>query len=237
MNQWDKVWNKRENNLKYSNDVFEMYCQLKRANGFDTQDVEGYYENFYEQWFKMKNRIIAGCAGKLESIYEVGCGSGVNLFLFQKMYSELKVGGIDYSIPLIELAKKVIKSEDISLGEALAFDPEKKYDVVLSDSVFQYFHSAEYGFAVLEKMYDKANKMLLVTEIHDIDLYEEHMQYRKSCVENYDEIYKGLEKTYYNKQDFIKFANEKQCRYEIVKPDNGIYWNDAYVFDFWLYKN
>lgn len=78
--------------------------------------------------------------------------------------------------------------------------------------------------------------MVVITEIHDIELYEEHMQYRKSCVENYEERYKGLEKTFYDKQSFIDFAEKKQCRYEIVKPENEIYWNNEYVFDFYLYK-
>lgn len=236
MNQWDKIWNKRDGSIESSEDIFEMYCKLKSANGFDTQDIDGYYESFYEQWNKMKERIIVGCGETLGSIYEVGCGSGVNLYLFQNLFSQLKLGGIDYSMPLIQIAKKVVESEDFSFGEALQINAENKYDVVLSDSVFQYFKSPEYGLEVLDKMYDKANKMLVVTEIHDIDLFEEHMQYRRSCVENYDEKYKGLEKTFYNKQDFIDFAKEKQCRYEIIRPDNKIYWNNEYVFDFYLYK-
>lgn len=34
------------------------------------------------------------------------------------------------------------------------------YDVVLSDSVFQYFQSPEYGMRVVEKMWNKAKKWL-----------------------------------------------------------------------------
>lgn len=236
MNQWDKIWNKRNSSLEKTEDTFDMYCKLKSANGFDTQDIDGYYESFYEQCQKMRDKIIAGCDGTLESVYEVGCGSGVNLYVFQKFLPQLIVGGMDYSAPLIQIAKNVIESNDLSLGEALQIESEDKYDVVLSDSVFQYFQSPEYGMKVLEKMYDKAKKMIVVTEIHDMELFEEHMEYRRSCVENYDEKYKGLEKTFYKKQDFINFAKEKQCRYEIIKPDNKIYWNNEYVFDFYLYK-
>lgn len=236
MNHWDKIWNKRENYIECSEDVFEMYCKLKSANGFDTQDIEGYYESFYEQWQKMKDKILAGCGGTIESVYEVGCGSGVNLYLLQKLFPQLKAGGIDYSEPLIQIAGSVVESKDLSFGEAVKIDTKNKYDVLLSDSVFQYFQTKEYGYEVLEKMYDKANKMVVITEIHDIELYEEHMQYRKSCVENYEERYKGLEKTFYDKQSFIDFAEKKQCRYEIVKPENEIYWNNEYVFDFYLYK-
>lgn len=237
MNQWDKIWNKRDNQIEFSKDTFDMYCKLKRANGFDTQDIDGYYESFYKQWTKMKDKILEGCNDEIESVYEVGCGSGVNLYLFQQLFPQLRAGGIDYSIPLTEIAKKVVKSEDVFSGEALQINTQNKYDVVLSDSVFQYFQSEEYGFEVLDKMYDKANKMVVITEIHDIELYEAHMQYRRSCVEKYDEKYKGLEKTFYNKQKFIDFARERHCRYEIIKPDNDIYWNNEFVFDFYLYKN
>lgn len=50
MNQWEKIWAKRSTKIVESNDVFDMFCKLKRADGFDTQDVDGYYEAFYKEW-------------------------------------------------------------------------------------------------------------------------------------------------------------------------------------------
>lgn len=34
---------------------------------------------------------------KIDSVYEVGCGSGVNLFMFKNRLPDVKLGGCDYS--------------------------------------------------------------------------------------------------------------------------------------------
>ena len=43
MNNWDKIWKKRTAKIENRATVFEMFKELKRADGFDTQDVQGYY--------------------------------------------------------------------------------------------------------------------------------------------------------------------------------------------------
>lgn len=50
MNNWDKIWKKRTAEIENRATVFEMFKELKRADGFDTQDVQGYYEAFFRQW-------------------------------------------------------------------------------------------------------------------------------------------------------------------------------------------
>ena len=55
-----------------SDDVFDMFCKLKKADGFDTQDVDGYYEAFFKEWNAMSDRIMKE-AGNVDSVYEVGC--------------------------------------------------------------------------------------------------------------------------------------------------------------------
>ena len=113
---------------------------------------------------------------------------------------------------------------------------EPKYDLVLADSVFQYFQDAEYGMRVLEKMWKKAKKIVVITEIHDEKMKEEHLNYRRQCVEDYDEKYKGLDKTFYTKEMFQEFAKQAGAKCLIVKPDNELYWNNKYVFDCYLIK-
>lgn len=38
MNNWDKIWKKRTAKIENRATVFEMFKELKRADGFDTQD-------------------------------------------------------------------------------------------------------------------------------------------------------------------------------------------------------
>lgn len=139
MNNWDKIWKNRETKLSDTDDVFQMFCNLKRANGFDTQDVDNYFESFYEEWLERTALIKELCREPLESVYEVGCGSGVNLYMFRQLEKIEKLGGIDYSGNIIKVAKSVVDSSDISCGEALDISVEEKYDLVLSDSVFSIF--------------------------------------------------------------------------------------------------
>ena len=216
--------------------MFATFCELKRADGFDTQDVEGYYEAFYKQWNGMADTIFEHCGNKVNSVYEVGCGSGVNLYLFQRLKGVKKLGGLDYSSNLIEIAKGVLDEADLICDEAANVSAEPEYDVVLADSVFQYFQDTAYGEKVLERMWLKTKKMLIITEIHDIDRKEEHLAYRRKCVENYDEKYAGLDKTFYSKEMFQKFAERVNAKCMIVEPQNDLYWNNRFVFDCYIYR-
>ena len=235
MNEWNKIWENRTSDISISDDIFDMFCKLKKADGFDTQDIDGYYEAFFEEWHKMTERIEQN-VGNIASAYEVGCGSGVNLYLFQQLKKLGGVGGCDYSEAQIRLAHKVVKAEDLYCMEADHISTESKYDLILADSVFQYFQNPEYGMRVLEKMWEKANKIVVITEIHDEEKKEEHLNFLRQCVENYDEKYKGLDKTFYTKEMFQKFAEKTGAECRIVKPGNELYWNNKYVFDCYLIK-
>lgn len=50
--------------------------------------------------------------------------------------------------------------------------------------------------------------MVVITEIHDEEMKEEHLNHRRQCVENYDEKYKGLDKTFYTKEMFCSLRTE-----------------------------
>lgn len=235
MNQWNKIWENRSSEIALSENVFDMFCSLKRADGFDTQDVEGYYEAFFDEWNMMSDRIIRKI-GNISSVYEVGCGSGVNLYLFQQLKKIKCVGGCDYSEALIKIAQKILDTKDLNCTEANCILEEPAYDLVMADSVFQYFQDAEYGMCVLEKMWKKAKKMVVITEIHDEEMKEEHLNYRRQCVGNYDEKYKGLDKTFYTKEMFLEFAKKVGATCTIIRPKNELYWNNKYVFDCYLSK-
>ena len=118
MNNWDKIWKKRTAKIENRATVFEMFKELKRADGFDTQDVQGYYEAFFLQWECMAQRIETGCAGTIGSLYEIGCGSGVNLYLFSALKHVAVLGGLDYSKNLIRIAQSVVPEADVGCEDA-----------------------------------------------------------------------------------------------------------------------
>ncbi|MBP5491540.1 MAG: class I SAM-dependent methyltransferase [Clostridiales bacterium] len=237
MNNWHKIWNKKTCEVNIDEDVFSVFRSLKIANGFDVMTEDGYYEAFFQDFKDMTDKIHAS-VGTFESVYEVGCGSGVNLYLFNKLENITKLGGCDYSESLITLAKDVVGVQDIRILDAEEIDTEEKFDIVLADSVFQYFTSPEKGYKVLDLMRRKANKMVILTEVHDQALEQEHLDYRRSQIEDYDERYKGLDKTFYSREKLLEYVASLGPEYacEIIKPNNEKYWNNRFVFDFYLWK-
>lgn len=136
---------------------------------------------------------------------------------------------------MIKIAKSVVEG-DFICSEADKTDIFEKYDVVMADSVFQYFQNEEYGMRVLSRMCEKAKKLVVITEIHDIEKKELLLARRRAAVENYDELYKGLDKTFYSKEALADFAREHGLVLEIVRPQNESYWNNDFVFDCYFVK-
>lgn len=241
MNDWKRVWNKRDSQIGSvdEGDIFGMFCKLKSADGFDTQLKEGYYEALFDGWGRMDAEIQKHCHG-IGSVYEVGCGSGANLYLYRKLLGIGRLGGIDYSKPLIEIARQVCvgggNSVELKIGEAIDIEPLPCYDLVLSDSVFAYFPDVPYGMEVLGRMCGKAGKAVVVRDIFDLAKKDACMEARRASMAGYDEHYKDLDKTFYPREAFLAFARGHGYSCRILEPGNKRYWNNDFVFDFYLYK-
>lgn len=144
----------------------------------------------------------------------------------------MKVGGIDYSEKLVGVAQEILGEGrgSVSVGEAVDVAIDEKWDVVFGCSVFEYFPDERYGQKVLEKMYGKAGKAIIILEIFDKALQEQCEQHRRKIIENYDEKYKGLKKTFYTREMFMEFAKGKNSRIEFMEVDNPYYWNSRYRY-------
>ena len=146
-------------------------------------------------------------------------------------------GGIDYSENLAKIAGKVLGKEDsITIGEAVDMPVDEQYDVVFSEGVFAYFPDEQYGLNVLKKMFDKAKKAVIVIEIFDKFLQKECEYHRREMIPNYEEMYAGLGRTFYDRDMFCDFAKRHHCRIEFGTVNNPYYWNSSYLFNCYLYK-
>ncbi len=236
-NKWKEIWNKKEGNLDKllsETDEFAVYRELKRLDGYDVsvKEAELYYRNFYDSAVGMWERINDEIG--VVSAYEVGCGSGANLYLLKNR--DMKVGGIDYSVNLADIARKMVGEKCIETGEAADMMTDEKFDVVFSDAVFPYFSDEAYGEAVMEKMYEKARKAIIILEVFDKATKEECEKHRRAMLEDYDKKYAGLDKMFYDRDMFIRFAKEHGCRIEFSDVKNEQYWNSKYLFNCFLYK-
>lgn len=240
MNNWKNIWAKRSANFDIlcNGDVKDIFLELKRNNGFDVIGDGLSYEALLEQYQKTKELLSKENGSEesqvINSVYEIGCGSGANLYLFER--DGIRCGGIDYSESLIEIAKKVLKTEDICCGEAIEVPVSNTYDAILSNSVFSYFEDEKYASRVLEKMYQKSNYSIGIIDIHDVEKESAFLKYRKESVPDYEERYKNLPKLFYNKSFFEKFAEEHNMDITFTDSEMDGYWNNEFVFNCYFYK-
>jgi hypothetical protein len=237
MSNWHNIWNKRipdETKLN-SSDIEEKFMELKRLTGNDTLKNGGVaYDSFIRQYKRLKEMLSAG-GNNLTSWFEVGCGSGPYLMLLE--HEGCEVGGMDYASNLIKAAQKALKSpKELYCDEALNLDTEIKYDAVFSTSAFEYFETDEYAATVLSKMLQKARYSVAVLDVHDEEKQEEYVTYRRSVIENYDELYKGLTKKFFPKEFFIRYAQNNNLKIVIENSCLDGYWNQPFVYDVYFYK-
>lgn len=195
------------------------------------------YESIIKQYQSIKENLSLtsnNVTVPITSVYEVGEGSGANLFLFEK--DGIRCGGIDYSENLVKISKCVLCSEDLECNEAINMNIYPKYDSILSNSVFSYFPDVEYALSVLEKMYLKAKRSIGIIDIHDKEKKADFIKYRKQHIEDYEEKYKELPKLFYSKDIFTNFAktHNMSIKFESSKIDG--YWNNDFVFNCYLFK-
>lgn len=235
---WKTIWTKKSiKDINLKQDEFSIFCDLKKADGFDVNihNELAYFKAFYNDWMIVYQRLNEITQNNIHSVYEVGCGSGVNLYLFQNRIKNVMLGGIDYSQSLINIANAIVASKDLMCGNAEQMSIEPRYDLVMADSVFQYFDSKEYAENVLTKMILKSSKVVYISEIHDINLREEWLAYRRSSMENYDQIYKGLDKMFYSRDWIISIAESNGKQAFFSRSENPEYWNSKYVFNCFIY--
>lgn len=235
---WKNIWEKKGlEKIDLERDEFLVFCDLKKADGFDVNvhNEQLYFKAFYDEWQKTYEKLNEITKNAIHSVYEVGFGSGVNLYLFQNRIKDVRMGGIDYSQGLVNIAKNVVAGADLVCGNAEAMDTSIKYDLVMADSVFQYFGSQEYAADVLNKMIQKSDKVVYLSELHDIDFREEWLEYRRNAMDNYDQIYEGLDKLFYSRDWISDIAQKNGRQVLFTQSENPEYWNSRYVFNCFIF--
>lgn len=241
ISKWHEIWEKREpkEDLLTCSDEKKVFLELKRIAGWDSTGEMLTFEQFHMQYIQIKNELeFCPFSSKhpVRDVFEVGCGSGANLFLFQK--DGIQVGGGDYSHAEIQVANSVLKNpKELICAEAKDIPTEIKYDAVMSNSVFSYFDSYDYAQKVLEIMYQKTNYSIGIIDIHDADKKEDFIHFRKQIISDYEERYKDLPKFFYEKSFFLKFAFDHDMSIRFSTSGMKEYWNNNFVFNCFLTKN
>ena len=236
-NQWKRIWNQREDHLGAvdASDRKAMFLEMKRMDGFDIADGGIPYESLMEQYRFMERKL---CLQEGNSVFEVGCGCGANLYLLHD--EGFDVGGLDYSASLIEAMRKAFPEHALKeciCDEAIHLPIDERYHAVFANSVFSYFPDLQYAEAVLERMFAKTMRSIGLLDIHDVDKQEAFIQYRMEHIPDYEERYRDLPKLFYPRTFFEDFASRHDMGIQFDETELDGYWNSGFVFDCYLYKS
>jgi hypothetical protein len=230
---WHKIWNNRSIRNISNLDNKIILENLIIADGFDGGSGTGKIS--VEDWQEYINWLNQYLDIKPEdTIFEVGCGCGAFLQCFYN--KNHIVSGIDYSQSLIEIAKKIMPDMDFSVNEALNLNTTKKYDIVCANSIFFYFPDYEYSRKVLDKMYEKSDRIIGVFDIPNMKIKNACEKERRSLIENYDEKYNGLDHLYFDKEWFLTYSEERKCNLIFLDQKIHNYGNSKYRFNCILIK-
>jgi len=219
-NNWKEVWEDRVETIEP-----KTWEELFKANGYDNSRAQLRSDNLKEAQ-KYYWKLID--LKPTESVFEVGSGSGA--FLYPLYDPKRKIGGLDLSHNLVEVAKENLPNADWIQGEATDLPTDEKYDHVISFGCFLYFTAYDYAEKTILKMLEKSNKTVSIYELPDAD-YEFHCEsMRRETTPNYDTDYKGLKHFYYEKQWFIDFAKKHNLHLTIFDQCIPNYENSKYRF-------
>lgn len=223
MNNWKEIWNNKINsktNLKLAD--------LIKSDGFDS-GAGSFDENSWNEYLNLLSKTIP--ISERDSIFEFGCGSGA--FLYPFYLKSHNVGGLDYSKSLIKMAIRAMPNMIFNVEDAVNFEINETYDVVLSHSVFHYFPNLSYTEQVIKKMFKMAKKKVVILDISDETKIDESIKIRTGALknQNYKEKYQGLDHLYYNKSWFREISENMNYNIKIYDQDYHCYLNSKFRFN------
>jgi cyclopropane fatty-acyl-phospholipid synthase-like methyltransferase len=208
-NDWRTIWANRT--LDPSEDI--SLETLIRLDGFDS----GAGRILTKDW-RVGVERFADLAGMRhgDSVFEFGCGSGAFLYALAEKFS-IVCGGVDYSAPLIEVARKALPGANFLCTEASNVKRTPVYDHCISHGVFHYFDFT-YAEKILDLMAAKAKRTVAVLEVPDAALKREAEDIRREALSEAEYIkkYAGLEHYYYEKDWFLEQATRLEYSCEFI---------------------
>ena len=154
--------------------------------------------------------------GKCRNVLDIGCGIGRLCFYLAEKVDF--VAGVDYSKPLIDIAKQELKKRglknvDFTCGRCTDFKYPKKFDAVIISGLFTYLNDEEVPITIANahKHMKKGGIMLLRESIGLEKRFEVIDKYSPALKARYNGIYRTVAtlNELFEKQGFRAVHSEK----------------------------
>lgn len=227
MNDWNEIWQNKE---------------IIKTNCLDTiLSVSGFTENggTKESWLNYIDNVVKiAQITPDDKVFEFGCGcGGVVLPLLQ--YTN-KISGIDISEQFVENVRYLCPNGDFWVGDFLEIDIPHTYNVILSNSVFQYLETNEQANQVMQKMASllEKNGKIVILDINNIEKMEDYEKFRASqkgmSLADYKALYNNLSHTFYEQSFFEDFAKKNNFKIKIMPQHIEGFFNSQFRFNIFM---
>jgi len=208
---WYRIWRKKGRNPAIpASSSDELLRMLLCLGGYDSPTASLSMHNWSTQIEYVKCALALNAD---DSVFEVGCGAGAFLYGLQRYCRT--VGGLDYSSPLLEIARKVLTSNCLITAEAIRLPESPKYDHVVSQGVFHYFPDEAYAARVVRRMAAKAVRTVAVLDVNDAAKAGEAREHRRKAYAASGHPNEELTQLYLHREFFRMLADELNCHLRI----------------------
>lgn len=151
------------------------------------------------------------------------CG-GAFLKILSDLFERLEIYGLDFSSSLLKVAQNVIKNGHFVLGEANNVDVlfnNKKFDFIISNSVYNYFPSKSYAVDVIKKATAllSPNGTLAILDLNDVAYKNSYQAIRQGNMsdEEYAKKYDKLQHLFFDKGEIVNIISSLGFQKTIIK--------------------
>lgn len=142
-NIWEKGWS--ENLTEFVNNDFNLQCLIpkfvrrntvKRLSG---EYIIPYSSDFETAFASVMRKVLFGkYFSEAQSIFEFGCGTGLNLVELAELFPGKKLYGLDWAQASCEIVKKIALSKNLEIGSILfdMYNPDYQVKVTPTDAVY-----------------------------------------------------------------------------------------------------
>jgi len=225
---WNDIWAGR----RLDPTLGSRLAQLLAIDGYDTP-----FATVSEETWTAHVAGWAETLGLIEgsSVFEIGCGAGA--FLYPLAGLGCRVGGLDRSPALVDVARAVLPDGVFLVTEAAEMELQPTVDVVVSCAAFLYFPSLEYASQVIERAARKARRAVLVLDLPDAACRDAALAHRVASLggeEAYQARYSGLDHLYYSREWFEEALRSAGLgRVQVADQNLAGYVNGRFRFNAW----
>lgn len=175
----------------------------------------------YERWANLQRATARRLAdllpqqGNVNSILDVGCGTGFLTQLLFERFSDIPILGIDVAPGMVEVCRERwahVRSMSFHVADAERFDPKQSFDLITSSFCFQWFNARMQSVGRLAKMLNPGGMYAVAVPVAG-SLIELTESYQSVCCEELP----GLR--YPSAEDYIDTLNEAGLKFLFAKEE------------------